>query len=279
MRPEHAALNGVTLPPSDDFWESYYPPNGWRCRCTVVQVRKKKHPATPHDEAMALGEAALERDTKGMFRFNPGKQERVFPAYNAYTQEKCVRCKLGGKATLGKVEMVKIPDYQNCQACKYLNGCLEAPTIIARHEAADQIKKEKQKIPIFGGLPIVSDKFITGKLILLRRSLQDVYEHGVEDGTLMKWLSKFTPQSIHDWTYEGWGENRPYDINHPLYDPKNSDKKKHPETYYFLYYSLTIDGKKYWANVKMHKNDKGEVLYTIESAEPEDLIEGLPYKK
>ncbi len=53
MRPEHAALNGVTLPPSDPFWEEYYPPNGWNCRCTVVQVRKTKYPATPHGEAVA----------------------------------------------------------------------------------------------------------------------------------------------------------------------------------------------------------------------------------
>ena len=125
VRPEHAALNGVTLPPTDEFWESYYPPNGWRCRCTVVQVRKKKYPATPHDEAMALGEAALELDKKGMFRFNPGKQERVFPAYNAYTQEKCVRCKLGGKATLGKdsyqIELAKKYDPEKCQACQLLN--------------------------------------------------------------------------------------------------------------------------------------------------------------
>jgi len=126
VRPEHAALNGVTLPPSDEFWESYYPPNGWRCRCTVVQVRKKKHPATPHDEAMALGEAALERDTKGMFRFNPGKQERVFPAYNAYTQERCRNCQLGGKDTLGKVELVRrdqLPNSQLCDTCRFMNHC------------------------------------------------------------------------------------------------------------------------------------------------------------
>lgn len=28
VRPEHAALHGVTLPMSDPFWEEYYPPNG-----------------------------------------------------------------------------------------------------------------------------------------------------------------------------------------------------------------------------------------------------------
>ena len=77
VRPEHAALHGVTLPITDSFWEEYYPPNGWNCRCTVVQVRKSRYPATPHDEAMALGEEALQRDTKGMFRFNPGKQEKA----------------------------------------------------------------------------------------------------------------------------------------------------------------------------------------------------------
>lgn len=52
VRPEHASLDRVTLPPTDSFWESYYPPNGWNCRCTVVQVLKRKYEPTPHDTTL-----------------------------------------------------------------------------------------------------------------------------------------------------------------------------------------------------------------------------------
>ena len=40
VRPEHQALHNTTLPIDDPFWDSYTPPLGWNCRCTVVQVRK-----------------------------------------------------------------------------------------------------------------------------------------------------------------------------------------------------------------------------------------------
>ena len=66
----------------------------------------------------------------------------------------------------------------------------------------------------------------------------------------------------------------PWTPSHPKYDPNNPNKRKHPETEYFLYYSLKIGKKKYWANVKMHK-DYGEVLYTIEKKKPDDLTPGL----
>lgn len=90
VRPEHAALEGVTLPPSDSFWNMYMPPNGWRCRCVVQQVPKLKYPQSDHDKALQLGErATTDNDTHNrnraeMFRFNPGLQQVVFPPHHPY---------------------------------------------------------------------------------------------------------------------------------------------------------------------------------------------------
>ncbi len=124
VRPTHAALHNVTLPPSDPFWDEYYPPNGWNCRCTVVQVMKGKYPETPHDEAMKLGELALQDDRKGMFRFNPGKQGKSVPDYNPYTIRRCRDCDIA-KGNL-KLAKTFIPDNELCEACKLLRELAKA---------------------------------------------------------------------------------------------------------------------------------------------------------
>lgn len=116
VRPEHAALAGVTLPPSDLFWASYYPPNGWNCRCTAVQVRRDKYPETPHDEAMTRGQEALKNDTKGIFRFNSGISRKTFPDYNPYTIKRCRDCDIAK----GKASLAFVPENELCAACKII---------------------------------------------------------------------------------------------------------------------------------------------------------------
>ncbi len=90
VREEHAAMHGITLPADDPFWDKYYPPNGWRCRCTAVEVNKGKYPVSDSEEAKRIGDKAttkLDRfgnNKAGIFRFNPGKEGKVFPPKHPY---------------------------------------------------------------------------------------------------------------------------------------------------------------------------------------------------
>ena len=130
VRPEHAALNRVTLPINDSFWETYYPPNGWNCRCTVVQVRKSKYPETPHDQAMRLGEEATGKDTKGIFHFNPGIEKKNFPDYNPYTIKRCRDCDIAkGHVPDGSPignKLVFVPENELCAACRIVKTLANA---------------------------------------------------------------------------------------------------------------------------------------------------------
>ncbi len=37
-RRSHLALHGLVLRWDDPFWQAFYPPNGWRCRCSVIAL-------------------------------------------------------------------------------------------------------------------------------------------------------------------------------------------------------------------------------------------------
>lgn len=73
VRPEHAALNGVVKPIDDPFWKTYYPPNGWRCRCTVMNTAEKVSEGTFEDKTVKPefhGNTALDEEiltSKGTF--------------------------------------------------------------------------------------------------------------------------------------------------------------------------------------------------------------------
>lgn len=92
VRDEHAALEGITLPKEDAFWDQYFPPNGWRCRCTTVEVLARRYKPSNREQAMKKGERATHQEGKDgknkleIFRFNPGKQGVVFPPSHPYSK-------------------------------------------------------------------------------------------------------------------------------------------------------------------------------------------------
>lgn len=122
VRRSHRLMQDITLPVTSKFWDWYFPPNGWNCRCTVVQVRKGKYPESNEQEAMNLGSQATAGKHQEMMRFNPGKQMACFPAYNPYTISRCKDCEYQP----GKLKLVKAPDNELCAACKVIREMVKA---------------------------------------------------------------------------------------------------------------------------------------------------------
>lgn len=122
VRRTHRMMHNITLPITSPFWDKYFPPNGWNCRCTVVQVRKGKYPVSDETEAMNLGSQATAGKYQEMFMFNPGKRMTTFPAYNGYTLRKCNRCEVRPD----KMKLAAdIPGNELCKACRIVQGMKE----------------------------------------------------------------------------------------------------------------------------------------------------------
>ena len=41
-RPSHLAMDGRVYPADDPFWDIWFPPNGFRCRCTVTSLSERQ---------------------------------------------------------------------------------------------------------------------------------------------------------------------------------------------------------------------------------------------
>lgn len=156
VRESHRLMHNITLPITSRFWDSYFPPNGWNCRCTVERVRRGKYPESDEAQAMLAGSQATAGKHQEMMRFNPGKQAACFPAYNPYTISRCSGCEYQP----GKLKLAaKVPENELCAACKVLR---EIKTMSAKstREQAKPLQGKKIGNPDFS-LPVT----ISGKSI------------------------------------------------------------------------------------------------------------------
>jgi SPP1 gp7 family putative phage head morphogenesis protein len=96
VRVSHKPLDGIVKHIDDPFWNKYYPPNDWNCRCTVKQVDEY-----PIDQVATSQLPEL----KEMFSMNSGKQGVIFPESHPYYK---VLNQDSGKA--GKNFGLKIPE-------------------------------------------------------------------------------------------------------------------------------------------------------------------------
>ena len=172
VRASHQALADITLPKEDPFWNSFYPPNGWRCRCVAVEVLKGKYDESDSDKAIAAGEKAtteIGKDGKNrleIFRFNPGVQKVVFPPAHPYGKVK------------GANIVLTIVNGKNAEESKKL-----------RKEKDKEIKEwASSKIKKGQHLSITGKQFKSPEVRVSRSTIENIVKHisNVNDKDLAK---------------------------------------------------------------------------------------------
>ena len=193
-RPEHAALNGVIKRIDSDFWDKYYPPNGWGCRCEVIQLPGKNHKETPDMDLKHCKVAP-------MFQVNVGKKGVIFPKGHPYFMGQCKRCN-------GTPQSLALNP--QCEAC--VEGTKMAAKMIdtsttKRNWSDFENNKNYKPIPgeknIYAPVGRSSEPDYTDKLIVARSAV----EHGYR-----VWILGKTGKRNPDLLFERKGVYRVYDL-------------------------------------------------------------------
>ncbi|MGS4945197.1 phage head morphogenesis protein [Meridianimarinicoccus sp. RP-17] len=77
-RPEHKEKNGLVLPADDPFWQQWYPPNGWGCKCWVRQITRAEAESRGINVAPAVPQKEIRNRRTGEVRRVP---EGIDPAW------------------------------------------------------------------------------------------------------------------------------------------------------------------------------------------------------
>lgn len=239
VRDEHAALDGVTLPPSDKFWNKYLPPNGWNCRCQVVQVLRDDYALSDSDRATEWGDNCTSDHKAQMFRYNAGKEMKLFPPKHPYLPKGCGDCPRRSETMLLAKPTRQDPSRPECHSCKFvMRQCLN------RQER--EIKDWKAKTIPETGVVLSGSNFKTGKFKITRGSIDSILSHSFNADVRTSIYGIL--ENAHGFHYIGWGE---------------TEGGKHGDTAFFTYYTTEINGRTYYVNVQASRTHKCEILYCI----------------
>jgi SPP1 gp7 family putative phage head morphogenesis protein len=64
VRPDHQRLDGTVAAKDDPIWSTITPPNGWNCRCALIELLDPEPRMVPDGAAQEVDAA---------FQFNPGE--------------------------------------------------------------------------------------------------------------------------------------------------------------------------------------------------------------
>ncbi len=80
VRAEHKVLDGVIRPVTDAFWNTYYPPWSWRCRCTTKKLENG-------DITTIVNRIVQLPKIKKFFQNNVGKTGKIFNGFHPYFKQ------------------------------------------------------------------------------------------------------------------------------------------------------------------------------------------------
>ena len=116
-------------------------PNGWNCRCNVVQVLRDDYPMSDPATAKAAGDACTDDPKARIFRYNPGQELTIFPKKHPYLPKGCGNCKV--KSSIGLV-WGRGEGKDACICCRHLTAQFLS---LARKKALQE-RKEKKLEPV-----------------------------------------------------------------------------------------------------------------------------------
>lgn len=236
VREAHIALDGVTLPPSDKFWDRYLPPNGWNCRCTVVQVLREDFPLSDSEEAIKRGDENTQSIKQQMFRFNPGKTLEVFPPKHPYLPKGCGSCPLRSSLKLanstdGALSM--------CLACEE----------ISKLAVTDGRKRAEEYMPIQAN-KVLRDNLETGSLHQANKPRKRLLNHchcaDEIEAAIYFWNN---PHLLGEQRISPLGENK--DMSDPKVQ-KNIARKKQRGVQDYIEYRATYRGARWIIKTERH---------------------------
>ncbi len=83
-RPSHRALDGAVYPAEHPFWDVYFPPNGFKCRCGVRTLSRRQVEQRNLKVMEELPDRGVDKETGEMFRIYPDENFDYNPAKKAF---------------------------------------------------------------------------------------------------------------------------------------------------------------------------------------------------
>lgn len=165
VRPAHSALDGKIFNVDSPALSSIYPPNGYGCRCEMIQMRADEVETanvTDKETAISLLGSEWEQMKKSGFAVNRGETQQVFDLNNSYISQ------LDGaeKLDFNKLDYTSIglPSFKDMDKSKFPQIDLD------KLATPDSLKKDfEHKAANYKGLKVVPFKDYMGRNVLLTK--------------------------------------------------------------------------------------------------------------